>query len=114
MHPHPPIEQPPARKVSLEKAPPKVVVQVHGWYPIVVLVLVFVVVSGMNILYTNYVDEQRRKDDRNAALAAAEANRVQTCQLVVAFDELYKETPPTTPAGENVAKLWARYRLERC
>ena len=104
-------EEIPEAKVDLKKVP-KVVVEVHGWYPIVVLVLVFVLVSGLNIVYTNYVDSQRRKDDARAAASARAASRAATCQLVIAFDELYKETKPTTPAGQNVAALWASYRRE--
>ena len=97
-------------RVRLEKPPARVVVQVHGWYPIVVLVVVFVMISGLNVLYTNYVNAERQKADRRAAATAQAAARQQSCQLVVAFDELYKETPPATPAGQNVAALWAEYR----
>ncbi len=105
-------------KVSLAKSlrpPAKVVVQVHGWYPIVVLVMVFVAVSGMNMLFTLHINNERQKADRQAAIAAAEASRQQSCRLIVAFDDLYRETPPTTPAGQNVARLWASYRsLNNC
>jgi hypothetical protein len=97
-------------KVRLEKPPARVVVQVHGWYPIVVLVMVFVVATGLNIMFTLYVDNERKQSERKAQAAAQVAARKQSCQLVVAFDELYKETPPQTPAGQNVAALWAEYR----
>lgn len=108
MHKEPP-------KVSLEKAPAKVVVQVHGWYPIVLLVLVFVAISGLNVLFTLHINNERQEADRRAAIAAAEAARQQNCRLIVAFDDLYRETPPSTPAGQNVARLWASYRsLNRC
>jgi hypothetical protein len=73
------------------------------------LVLVFVTtlaVGFLNIAYTNHVDERRAAGDRSAAKAARSAS----CDLVVAFDELYKETPPSTPAGTRVAEVWARYR----
>jgi hypothetical protein len=99
-----------ATKVSLQK-PAKIVVQVHGWYPIVMLVVVFVAVSFLNILYTQHVNKQRQQADARAEAAARAASRASTCQLVVAFDELYKETPPTTPAGKNVAQLWSNYRV---
>jgi hypothetical protein len=99
----------PEEKVSLARTP-RVVVQVQGWYPVLILVLVFVVASGLNVLYTNYVDNQRQKAEARARIERQEASRAQTCQLVVAFDELYKETPPESPAGQNVAKLWAEYR----
>jgi hypothetical protein len=102
--------EPEQANVNLRKPPARIVVQVHGWYPILALVLVFVVVSGLNILYTNYVNHQRQEADQRAAAAARAASRAGTCQLVVAFDELYKETPPATPAGQNVARLWAEYR----
>lgn len=97
-------------KVSLEKAP-RVVVQVHGWYPLVVLVLVFVMVTVLNVLYTNHVDQRRQEADRRAAAAAQIAAREQNCRLIVAFDDLYKETQPTSPAGVKVAELWAEYRV---
>ena len=102
-------EQP---KVNLAKPPARVVVQVHGWYPIVMLVLVFVLISGLNIWYTTHVNNERHKADVKAAETARAASRIQTCQLVVAFDELYKETPPTSPAGIKVAELWAGYRRQ--
>lgn len=110
-------------KVKLTKPPPRVVVQVHGWYPIVMLVMVFVLISVLNVLWTNHVNNERQKEDRRAAAAQAEVNqraeaaaraasREQSCRLIVAFDDLYRETPPTSPAGVKVAELWADYRRQ--
>lgn len=97
--------------------------KIHGWYPITMLVLVFVGISVLNVWFTVHVNDERQYADRRAAAearaadrrAAEEAQRVSranTCKLVIAFDDLYKETPPSSPAGINVAALWASYRLE--
>lgn len=99
-------------RVNLAKPPPRVVVQVHGWYPLVMLVIVFIAVTVLNVLYTNHVDQRRQDADARAKAAAQASSREQTCKLVVAFDDLYKETPPATPAGQNVAALWAQYRRQ--
>ncbi len=77
-------------------------------YAVIVVFVAFVGVGVGNVAYTNYVDERRAAGDR----AAAKAARAASCDLVVAFDELYKETPPTTPAGVRVAAVWARYRAQ--
>ncbi len=100
------------KPVNLTKPPARIVVQVHGWYPIVVLVLVFVVASGLNVLFTLKVNSDRQEADRKAAAVAEAAAREQSCRLIVAFDDLYKETPPGSPAGIKVAELWADYRRQ--
>ena len=79
------------------------------------LVVVFVTMIGVgvaNVWYTNHVDDMRVKGERAAKAAAAAASRASACKLVVAFDELYRESPPTTPAGQRVAALWASYRQQ--
>lgn len=99
-------------KVDLGKPPPRVVVHVTGWYPVIALAVVFVVASFLNVLYVNYVNRERIEEDRKAAAVAQTAAREQSCRLIVAFDELYKETPPNSPAGQKVAELWAEYRRQ--
>jgi hypothetical protein len=81
-------------------------------YAMVVVFVAFIAVGGGNVAYTNHVDQRRVLDQQRAQLAANEAARAASCELVVAFDDLYKETPPTTPAGVRVAEVWARYRSE--
>lgn len=82
---------------------------VYAW---LVLFVTMLGVGLLNVAYTNYVDERRVAGERAAKEAAQKASRSQACALVVAFDELYKESPPTTPAGQRVAALWSAYRAQ--
>ncbi len=82
----------------------------RGVYALLVVFVTMVAIGVGNVKYTNYVDEQRVAGQDRAKAAAQKASREQACVLVVAFDELYKETPPTSPAGVRVAALWASYR----
>lgn len=85
------------------------------WRMVVVVIAVLLAPLGVgvgNVAYTNHVDERRVADQARSQQAAREAARRASCELIVAFDELFKESPPTTPAGEQVAALWARYRVE--
>ncbi len=80
------------------------------------MVLVFLISLGIgvgNVAYTNHVADQRVKDQLRAERTAAEAARAASCELIVAFDDLYREQPPEslTPAGRRVAAVWAKYRL---
>lgn len=81
-------------------------------YALLVVFVTMVVVGVANVLYTNHVDDQRRADQARSDRAATEAARASSCELIVAFDELYKETPPTTPAGVRVAAVWRTYRAQ--
>lgn len=81
-------------------------------YAMLVVFVTAVAVGVLNVAYTNHVDDRRKADQARSDRAATEAARAQSCALVVAFDDLYKETPPTTPAGQRVARLWAEYRAE--
>lgn len=83
-------------------------------YALIVVFVTCVTVGVSNVLYTNHVDDRRQADQARSDRAATEAARGASCELVVAFDDLYKETPPgsLTPAGVRVAKVWARYRAE--
>lgn len=69
------------------------------------LVATFVSVLSMlsvNIMYTNHVDQERRKA---TSLSIAEVQRIdrEWCELLVTLDEAYRKTPPTTPTGRSVA-----------
>jgi len=89
----------PDEKVSLNKKP--IVIQVHGWYPIVVVSLVMILLTVGNIVFTFTVDDKRAEAERKARV---EADR-RWCALMVELDNAYQSGPtqPTTEIGRRVA-----------
>lgn len=79
------------------------------------LILVFATSLGMgvlNVAYTDHVNDRRVADQQRAQAQARAAARAASCALIVAFDDLYRESPPSTPAGRRVAEVWAQYRAQ--
>ncbi len=68
------------------------------------LVLGFGLALGLTIGYVNRVDRQaeRRNVERSRDI----------CGLLVLLDDVYQQTPPTTPVGQNVAAEIHRYRVK--
>ncbi|WBB73222.1 hypothetical protein O7602_26640 [Micromonospora sp. WMMD1128] len=69
----------------------------RGWQVLVVGLVAAVVSAGTAMAYANRVarDSERR-----------------WCGIVVAQDDAYRELPPSTPAGQNVADALARLRAD--
>lgn len=64
---------------------------------------------GLTIAYVQRVDERRAASDRAARVAqqrAAEQTKAAVCAMILANVRVYDETPPTTPAGRNLAESW--------
>jgi hypothetical protein len=105
-------------KVPLVK-PPRgpVIIEIRGWYPIVVLGLVMILITAGNIIYTNHVDSERRAAEREA-LAAVQATEREAdrrwCTLMTLLDGAYNNpaTPPTSELGRAVAKAVRDIRVD--
>lgn len=88
------------------------------WTLVVALGCMVALVYG-GIAYTNYVDDQAKarteaalqETNRKFLLAIQESNR-KWCDVVVLFDDTYRNTPPTTPAGQQLAKWFAERRTD--
>lgn len=109
--------QAPDAKVKLGKTPrAPIVVHVHGWYPMLVMAVVLVVITAFSIIYTNNVDDRREKAEREARNAVIQAERKadqRWCSLMVLLDNAYADpnTPPTTELGKKVAAAIHEIRL---
>jgi hypothetical protein len=65
------------------------------WYSLLVLFVVILSTMVFNVWYTNHVQQV--------------ANQ-RWCALMVGMDDAYRQVPPTTPTGRNVAAEIHRLR----
>lgn len=86
----------------------------HGhptWYSWLVVVLVPVAASMAVLVVSLEVNARAVQGEREARLSSERA----LCEVVVVLDDAYRETPPATVAGRNVAKAVADLRVaNRC
>jgi hypothetical protein len=64
---------------------------------------------GLTIAYVQQVDARRARSAQQAKDAdrrAADENRAVVCALINANVAAYEETPPASPAGQNLAAAW--------
>lgn len=85
-----------------------IVIQIKGYYPILILAMVFTVTMGLGYFYTNRVDGKRAEAEEKARKAVVEAERKadqRWCGLIKLLDNAYSnpDTPPTTALGQAVA-----------
>jgi hypothetical protein len=73
------------------------VTQPQPWRVLLVVLVAALVTGGGSLLYAN---------------AAAEQAQHRLCGLIVAQDDVYRETPPTTPTGKRVAVEFAQLRRD--
>ena len=86
-----------------------------GWYAWAVLVVATAASAGLNAVIGIGMAERAIEAERAAARAAAEQNRSATCALINAQVGVYRETPPSTPTGRDVASAWEDMRKRfRC
>lgn len=78
-----------------------------GW-TLVISFATAVVITIAGLWYTNYVDDQAKARTDAAIL---ESNR-KWCDVVILFDDTYRTTPPSTPAGQRLAKFFAERRKD--
>lgn len=63
------------------------------------------------IAYVHQVDERRAQSAAAAKVAQqhqAEQTKAAVCAMILANVRVYEETPPTSPAGKNLAESWAQ------
>lgn len=65
------------------------------WYPVAVLFAVLVSVTFFNVSYTNQVDKESDRDNRQ--------NDQKWCTLLITMDDAYKANPPQTATGRKLA-----------
>ena len=93
-----------------------IVIQIKGYYPILMLVLVFSVAVGLGYLYIDRVDGKRAIAEEKARTAVIEAERKadqRWCGLMILLDGAYSNpaTPPTTELGVAVANAIREIKL---
>lgn len=67
------------------------------WWVLVSCVVSVVLMVGVNVLYTNYVDRKGAERER-------QADR-RWCALLELFDSNYQRNPPATETGREAARL---------
>lgn len=83
-------------------------------YAIVVAFIASAVVAFSSLAYASHVngESQKRAERGQAELAAAQAQqKAALCGMVVLMDDAYRKTPPTTPAGRNLADAIGAARM---
>ncbi len=81
------------------------------WYAWVVLVVATAGNIGLAVVVSTRAAERTVAAERAAAREAAEENRRATCTLVNAQVSVYRESPPQTPTGREVARAWEDMRI---
>lgn len=67
------------------------------WYAVIALVVSCLVIAGISVQYSNYVD--RKSNQR-------------WCELLATMDDAYKANPPRTDAGQRMAAELRRLRVD--
>lgn len=86
-----------------------------GWYATAVTVGLSLA-SVAAVVVVAFVVLQRATDRAlEAERRSGELSRRATCQVVIAQNNVYRETPPVSPAGIEAAKAWSGLRQSlRC
>jgi hypothetical protein len=104
-----------AEKVSLKRRP--IEIHLKGWYPIAVIIVVLMLLTGGNIAYTIHLDNKRRDTETRARAAVVAAERKadqRWCKLLVPLDESYKNNPnvQASALGRAVAEAIHQIMIE--
>lgn len=90
-----------------------------GWYSWTVLVGAQILGVALTIVVMLNLLDRAVTAERQARLSAQqetdrqrEQGRRITCALVIAQDNVFREEPPTTPAGLKAAKAWHDLRQQ--
>lgn len=81
---------------------------VRLWYALMVSFLACVVVAVGSVWYADVAAE---KANARANAERAESDR-RWCDLMAALDDAYKQNPPTTPAGLDIASKVHKLRVD--
>lgn len=87
---------------------------VRFWYAITVAFAACLITAIASVGYASWVnsESQRRAELGQRELAVAQAQqKAALCGMVVLMDDAYSKTPPTTPAGRNLADAIAVARM---
>jgi hypothetical protein len=87
---------------------------VRFWYAITVAFVACLITAIASVGYASWVNgqSQKRAEQAQAQLAVAQAQqRAALCGMVVLMDDAYSKTPPSTPAGRNLADAIAVARV---
>jgi hypothetical protein len=76
----------------------------RAWVTVTMLIVGFGLALGLTIGYVNKVDHAA--EERNQQRAR------DICGLLVVLDDAYKQLPPTTQLGRNIADEIHRYRVK--
>lgn len=74
------------------------------------MVTSMVVAVGISIQASNRAIRRAQEAEqrtRQEQAATDEANRVATCRFIKTISDAYKEDPPPSKTGKNVAEAWA-------
>lgn len=80
--------------------------KIPGWWAWVVLVVATAANVGLSTIVSIRQAERTIAAERASSRKAAEESRLATCALVSAQVNVYRETPPVTPTGREVARAW--------
>lgn len=95
--------------MSLTRRP--IEINIKGWYPIVVVVAVMVLITAGNIWWTYQVDHKRAEAEERAR----RESDARWCNLMVTLDDAYSSVTPATEVGRKVAKSIKDLRTDlRC
>jgi hypothetical protein len=77
-----------------------------GWYALAAAFVSSAVISGSSFLLSAHSTAESIQRDRESR----RASELALCGVVATMDDAYRETPPTTPAGRNLAASIAELR----
>jgi hypothetical protein len=81
---------------------------IRVWYAMTVTFVVTIAFAAASVLYANHAAEQAVERSNEID---RESNR-RWCALLTTLDDAYKQTPPKTDAGRNLAAETVRLRRE--
>lgn len=102
-------------KVSLKRK--QIEITIKGWYPISIIIIVLMLLTGGNIAYTIHLNsKQRASEEKARAVAAAREREIDQrwCKLLIPLDEAYQSDPrvQSSDLGRKVAAAIHQIRLE--
>jgi len=78
------------------------------FYSILTAALSSIVMGVVAIQYANYAIHQSQLQSNKTIIETQQ----QWCEIIITFDNGYRNTPPTTPTGKLLAEEFARLRRE--
>ena len=80
-------------------------------YSLAVILIICISLTVATTVLALAANKRSEARERTARLTSERA----WCSVIITLDDSYRETPPTTPAGKNVAEGIARLRTQfRC